>query len=198
MEKRYDYQKIKKAVETEVRRVCFLDTNQCGSSVWKFHILSVVKHSLVLGKKLEADLETLELAALLHDYASVLDKNFIKNHHIHGARLAGEMLEKMSYPVNKTEKIQACIYAHRGSVSVERKTIEEKILASADAMAHITEFVDMMFLTFGIRGEKTVSGAIWLKEKLERSWKKVIPEGREMIYDEYKTVLRFLDSAIMK
>jgi hypothetical protein len=54
--------------------------------------------------------------------------------------------------------------------------LESKILASADAMAHFTEFIDMTYLTFGIHKYKTVEGSIWLKNKLLRSWKKIIPE----------------------
>ena len=150
------YEHIRKIVAETVRKACFSEENQYESSVWKFHILSVVKFSLILGEKLKADLEILELAALLHDYGAVLDENFAKEHHIHGARLAGELLEKLGYPEEKIKKVQACIYAHRGSIKIERKTVEEKIIASADAMAHITEFVDMMFLTFGLRGEQTV------------------------------------------
>lgn len=194
----YNYKKIKKIVEDKVREACFSEKNQYGSSVWKFHILSVVKFSLILGKKLKADLEILELAALLHDYGAVMDEEFAKEHHIYGARLAGELLSELKYPEEKIKKVQVCIYAHRGSLKIPRKTLEEKIVASADAMAHVTEVVDMMFLTFGLRGEKTVEGAKWLRAKLERSWNKIMPEGKEMVKEDYKIITKLLDDAILK
>jgi len=51
--------------------------------------LPVVKHSLKLGKQLKADLEVLELAALFHDYANLVDnKKFDKEHHRYGAIFA--------------------------------------------------------------------------------------------------------------
>lgn len=47
--------------------------------------VSVVKYSKVLAKTLGANEELVEIAALLHDYASVKDKNMYAKHHIYGA-----------------------------------------------------------------------------------------------------------------
>lgn len=194
----YNYKEIRDTVSDKVQQACFSEENQYEASVWKFHILSVVKFSLILGKKLKADLEILELAALLHDYGAVLDESFAKEHHVHGARLAGEMLSELGYPKERIKRIQDCIYAHRGSVKISRKTVEEEIIASADAMAHVTEVVDMMFLTFGLRGEKTVEGAKWLRNKLDRSWNKIMPEGKNLVKNNYKMFTKLLDDVISR
>ena len=57
---------------------------------------------------------------------------------------------------------------------------------------------DMMYLVYGIHKLKTKPGAVWLKNKLERSWKKIMPEGRKLIKDDYKIAFKVLNIAIKK
>jgi len=145
---------------------------------------------------MKADLKVLELAALLHDYASILDPSFVKNHHVHGARLAGEVLKKLKVSPEKVKVIQNCIMSHRGSIKSERKSIEEKILASADAMSHFTELASMFYLAYGVHKLKTKEGAQWLKGKLERSWAKIMPEGKDMVRKDYLVAMKILRKAL--
>ena len=194
--KKYNYNKIKREVERIVKQANDNRKNQFTDTVWQYHIQPVVKHSLILGKKLKADMEILELSALLHDYASLVDKKLYKEHHLHGARLAGEILSNLNYPEEKIKHIKDCILSHRGSLNIKKKTIEAKILASADAMAHITELVDMFYLTFGVYSLKTTAGAKWLKGKLIRDWQKIMPEGKKIIKEEYNSAIKLLDKAI--
>jgi uncharacterized protein len=64
-----NFQKIRGEVYNLVKEAAYSPKNKFTSTAWDYHIIPVVRHSLVLGKKLKADLEVLELAALLHDYA---------------------------------------------------------------------------------------------------------------------------------
>ncbi|MFH1822405.1 MAG: HD domain-containing protein [Patescibacteria group bacterium] len=163
--KNYNYNKIRKEVRKLVKEASYSKNNKFKDTVWLFHILPVVKHSLALGRKLNADLEVLELAALLHDYAALVENGRLYNkHHLYGTKIAGEILGKFNYPETKIKHIKECIVSHRGSVKLNKKSIEAKILASVDAMSHITELADMFFLTFGVHKYKTPEGAIWLKE----------------------------------
>jgi len=190
---KYSYAKIRKEVYKISKTACFSRKNVFKSETWDFHILPVVELSLELGRKLGADREVLELAALLHDHASVSDLKLYKNHHIHGAREAGEILKKLNFPDEKIKQVQKCIKNHRGSVKSKRTTIEEKILASADAMSHFTNLADMFYLTFHIHQYRTREGALWLKRKLARSWKKIMPEGREMIKNDRAVAFKILN-----
>ena len=157
---KYDYKKMRDEVRAIVRQACYAPENYFGPTTWNYHIESVVEHSLDLGKKLGADLEVLELAALLHDYASLLGKKELyKEHHKYGAEKAGEILTKLNYSDDKIKKVKNCIFSHRGSVKEKKNSLEEKILASADAMSHITELSDMFYLTYGIHKYDTQEGA---------------------------------------
>ena len=135
--------------------------------------------------------------ALLHDYAIVLNYKFSEEHHIHGARLVGEILSDLNYPKEKINHIKECILNHRGS-SRERnhKSLESKILTSTDAMSHLSELADIFYLGYGVHKFKTKEGAIWIKNKLQRSWNKIIPEGKEIVKEEYEMAMKILNRAI--
>jgi len=196
--KSYDYKKIRQEVMRLVKKACYSAKNNFSYTTWQYHILPVASHSRRLGKMLKADLEVLELAAYLHDYAGILDYKLYKKHHLHGARLASKILGKLNFPKEKIEKVKECIISHRGSVRMKYKTKEAEILASADAMSHFTELVDMFYLTFGIHKYKTLEGARWLKAKLERSWEKIMPEGRKMVRADYEIAKKIINKAISR
>lgn len=191
--KKYNYQKIVKEVRKIVKEANDSPKNKFTRDVWPFHIKPVIKYSLILGKKLKADLEILELAALLHDYAGMKDSKMYKDHHIKGAELAEEILGRLKFPEEKIGTIKDVIISHRGSVKMKRKTIEAKILASADAMAHYCYIPDMFYLAYGIHNYDIVDGAEWLRGKLDRSWSKIMPEGRKIIKEKRKLFLKIID-----
>lgn len=195
---KYSYNKIKKSVYEIVREAAYSENNEFTYTVWNYHILPVAEHALNLGKKLKADLEILELASLLHDYAGLKHYKYYKKHHIYGAKFAGEILKDLAYPKQKILQVQECILCHRGSVPLAKRTIEAKILASADAMAHITEIADIFFLAYGVHGLETYEGCQWIKRKLSRSWEKIMPKGKEIVEDDYQLFIRIINKAIKK
>ena len=58
---------IIKVIEKEVEEKCKSENNIFGYGIWTHHILSVVKYSKMLAEKIGADVEVVEIAALLHD-----------------------------------------------------------------------------------------------------------------------------------
>ena len=92
---------IIKEIEKTVEEACKKESNYFGYRAWTYHIFSAAKFAKILAEKLDADKEIVEIAALLHDYASVLNKELYQEHHIHGARLAEEILQKYNYPQEK-------------------------------------------------------------------------------------------------
>ncbi len=160
------------------------------------HVNPVINWSRKLGKKLKADLEILELAAIFHDYASILDRKNDENHHFLSASLAEDFLKRYNFPEGKIRHVQACIRNHRGSKKRNHRSIESEILASADAMSHFSELASMFFLAFHVKEKDTKEGSIWLKGKLHRSWKKIMPEGKKMVKKEHDMAMEILNQAI--
>jgi len=166
--------------------------NMFEYSAFPNHILIVRKFATLLAQKLGADEEICELAALFHDYASLLGKEYVEKHQEHGAKLAKEFLLQHNYPPKKAEEVAYCVLVHRGSTRSEKKTLEAKILASADAMAHIDNVKSVIHLAYAIHKYGTEEGAQWVLAKLARSWEKLMPEAKEMIEEKYKAIQQTL------
>lgn len=173
-------------VENIIERACKAPSNVYGYSAWTHHITSVVTFSKQLAEKLGVDTEIAELSALLHDYASVSNQDWYPEHHIHGARLARELLEKYNYPEEKIAEVEHAILAHRGSREIVRKTTYANILASADAMAHFVNIDSLFHLAFVARKMDVDGGSVFIMNKLGRSWKKLSPEAKQICEPYYQ------------
>lgn len=101
-----------------------------------YHIRAVADNAAKLAKQFGADEEVVIIAAWLHDVASITDYNLYEEHHIHGAKMAKEILEKFDHDKEKTAQVQSCVLNHRGSISGERLSLEELCVADADAIPH--------------------------------------------------------------
>ncbi len=177
-----------KKIEKFVQETCKKESNKWGSSAWTHHIVTVVKYSKLLAKKLDADEEIVEISALLHDIASISNPDWLEDHHIHGVKLAEKILKKYNYPQEKIEKVKHCIFAHRGSKKIKRETIEAEIVASADAMSHFDNIPALMKVSYQVKQMETDEGTEWVLNKIERSWKKLMPEAKETMRKKYEAI----------
>lgn len=99
---------------------------ESGCHGWK-HTERVRELVLKIGKEEGADLEVLELAALLHDIARKQEREC---HAKEGAEKAREILEGYE----KKDEVVHCIEAHRFSKGKEPETLEAKVLQDADKL----------------------------------------------------------------
>ena len=83
-----------------------------------------------------ADIEIVELGALLHDIAMPSEYGEREQHHIYGAEIAEQLLTELNYPKERIEQVKNCVLNHRGSKDRPRNTIEEQCVADADVIAH--------------------------------------------------------------
>ncbi len=112
--------------------------NASGCHDWT-HVERVTKLALKIGKEEKADLDVLEIAALLHDIGR---KEEMKNkgkfcHAEEGAKLAEDILRKCNFKKDAIENIVHCIISHRYRNSHIPDTIEAKILYDADKLDSI-------------------------------------------------------------
>jgi len=181
---RQQIEKIKKLVESTCRR----KSNYFGYRAWSEHIVPVIYYAKLLAKKLKADVEIVELAAILHDYGSVSKNEWYLNHHIIGARLAEEVLRKYNYPPERIKQVQHCIMAHRASKRIRAETLEAKIIACADSMAHFANISSLLYLAFMQHGLSTTDGRQFVLDKLRRSWQKLMPVARKILNKKYRAI----------
>ena len=179
------------SIKEDIKRRCDSPNNFFGSGSYE-HIESVAKNAVELAKLYEADVEICEIAGWLHDIASITDYQLYENHHIHGAKMAEEILKSYNYPDDKIELVKLCILNHRGSVVKEKTTKEEICVADADAISHFDTLPSLFFLAFVQRKLNIDDGVEFVKSKLERSYNKMSQESKEY----YKAKKDFIQSIL--
>ena len=183
---------VKNRIEQIVEQACTADTNLFGYDIWTHHILQVVQNAKRLAPRFDADLEIVELAALLHDYASIKDKALYEDHHIHSPIEAEKILKRFGYPKEKTEAVKDTIATHRASVTFEHRSAEGACLSNADAMSHIEQVPSLLYLAHVHHGMGIDEGKTWVKAKLQRSWQKLRGDVQDLVRDTYEAALKVL------
>ena len=179
-------QKVINEVYDEVKKRCMNPSNAYGIGAWDHHILLVYKIATRNYASYGADRNIVALAALLHDIASVTNKEFTEEHHIIGASIAEEILSKYNLQREQIELIKKCILNHRGSRLVEKTTPEEVCVADADAMAHFYSVPSLLRMVYVEKQMSIDEGADFVLNKLERSYNKLSEAGKELIENERK------------
>lgn len=165
---------------------------------YKYHILPVVKNALLLAKKLNADLEVVEIASYLHDIGRATKKEqFVKRneHNITGAEETKKILKELGYDEEFIKKVEHCVLAHRGRTGPNPETLEAEIIACADAMAHFDAFLGLfpVFLNSTSSFEEAVNE---IEQKMDRNWNKklTLPEAKEIVRPKYDAILLLIKS----
>lgn len=166
------------------------DKRDDGINMYDTHVQYVVEYAKQLAEKINVDEEIVEISALLHDIGRLNGSE--ENHHIIGAEYAQEYLPTLNYPQEKIDKVKHCILAHRGSLSIPRETKEAECVASADAMSHFRNISDMFYFVYHDLGESSEKGKQMIKDKLERSFNKMIPEAQAIVREKYDAVMKIL------
>lgn len=176
--------KIKNNIKKKMLRLC---EQEHKTKIWQNHLTKTVYYSKVLAKKLNKDEEICEIAAWIHDVAKMQGQK--KDHHIKGAKDAKKILEKEGYDTKKIKKIQAMIKTHSSDEKYPPKTTEEKILASADALAWLEDF--LLFVN-GLKNKKLTNKEIKkiLKEKIK------VAKNKTNLLEEAKEIAKPRISAI--
>jgi uncharacterized protein len=121
------------------------------------HTERVHKTALHLGRLMEARLDVLSAAALLHDIGRMYETREQGKicHAEKGAELARDILEKLSFAPSTIDEIAHCIETHRYRGDNIPKTLEAKILYDADKLDSIGAVgIGRAFLFAGQTGAK--------------------------------------------
>lgn len=186
--------KIVESIKKELLKRCDAYNEKHAYDFWNEHIKYVVKNSVELAKKYNADIEIVELGALLHDIAMPSEFGPREEHNIYGAKIADELLTKLNYPKDKKEKVKECVLRHRGSKDLPRNTIEEQCVADADVIAHFDCIPALFHLAFSSKkNELSIEeGVEFVKKKLERDYNKLSERTRKELKDRYNNIIKVL------
>ena len=178
-------------LKNEIKNRAENENNKFGIGVL-YHIQAVVKNAEILANKYNADKEVCIIAAWLHDIASITDYDLYEEHHIHGAKIADEILRKFKYDKNKIELVKKCILNHRGSLDNKRLSKEEQIIADADAISHFDSVPSLLYLAYKQKNMSIEEGKEFVKSKLERSFNKLSDDSKTFYEEKFKNVMKIL------
>lgn len=187
-------EKIIESVYEEVKKRCMLPSNAYGIGAWEHHIELVYKIALKNCDLYGADKNIVALAALLHDIASVTNKDFTEEHHIIGASIAEDILKEHNLSNEQVDLIKKCILNHRGSRLVEKNTPEEICIADSDAMAHFYSIPSLLRMAYVEKKMTIDEGRDFVFQKLKRSYNKLSRQGKDLIKEEYEAAQIVLKS----
>ncbi len=185
---------IVEKIKEELIERCNTYNEKYNYDFWNEHIKYVVKNAVELAKKYQADVEIVELGALLHDIAMPSEYGTREEHNVYGVKIADELLTKLNYPEDRKERVKECVLRHRASKDLLRNAIEEQCVADADVIAHFDCIPSLFHLAYG-KNEKGLSveeGTEFVKKKLEKDYNKLSPRTKEEIKDRYEEIVKVL------
>jgi uncharacterized protein len=105
-------------------------SNISGSAHSYAHVERVLKIATYLAAEEGADLEKVQVAALLHDMGRAIGKP----HHETGVEPARHVLERIGYPETERDAVTHIVYNHRVGFESNLKTLEGRIVWDADKL----------------------------------------------------------------
>ena len=183
---------IVESIRTELIKRCNNYKEKYGFDYWNDHIKYVVKNAVQLANKYNADVEIVELGALLHDIAMPSEYGERDLHHIYGAEIAEQLLTELNFPKERIERVKNCVLNHRGSTDRARNTLEEQCVADADVIAHFDCIPSLFSLVYKEKRLSISDGKEYVRKKLERDYNKLSSRTKEILKDRYKKITEVL------
>jgi len=180
-------QEIKTFVEDE----CKKPSSKYGYEPFTSHFIPMVFYADQLADKLGGDKELILVAAWLHDIGSIIYGRM--DHHITGAEIAQEKLREFRYPEEKIDLVKKCILNHRGSHPSDKQSIEEQIIAEADAISNFDNLPGIFNAAFVYEGLNQIEAKESVRQKLERKWDQLqLEESKDLVRLKYEAVILLL------
>ena len=157
---------------------------------WNEHIKYVYDEAINLSDLYKADKTIVELGALLHDIALIKDVGDRKEHHINGAKLAREILEKYNCPEEVIEKVVGCVLNHRSCKNATN--LEELCVCDADILAHFDNIPMLFNSAFNRNNVKLNEVRTWMKECFEKDYNDLSDKTKENFEKRYKEICKIV------
>lgn len=181
-------EKVKQFVEDE----CKKPTSKYGYEPFENHFAPVVKYAKQLALETGANLEVVEIAGWLHDIGSIMIGR--KDHHVTGAKIAEQKLREFDYPKEKIQLVKKCILHHRGSQNFDQETLEEQILAEADAMSAFESLPGIFKAAFVYENKNQEEARKSVLQKMENKWNQLkFEKSKEIVRPKYEAVKILLE-----
>lgn len=189
---RIDSKKLLNNVKDFVKDKFYSPDCKYGPEPFLNHIVPMVDYAKALSRKLGGDREVIELAAWLHDIGSAVEGR--SNHHVTSAKIAEDILKNEKYPEDKIQLIKNCILHHRSSIESKRETIEEKIVAEADAISNFDNVPGIFMAAYLYENKNQREAKKEVVRKLTKKWQMLeFKESRALVRKKYDAILELFE-----
>jgi len=167
----------------EIKGMCFASKHY-SPSVFT-HSINVGNKSVILAEMFGGDIDLVQPMGISHDAGAIVFGRSGENgegHNVTGARMIAPILQRHKYSLLEIVQIQYGIIVHRGSDwNIIRKTLESRILASADAWDHLGNMQELWNVGQRDLHKSPEDTYAWLLRKLQNDWNKVMPEAKYLL-----------------
>ncbi|HWQ59657.1 MAG TPA: HD domain-containing protein [Candidatus Fimivivens sp.] len=181
-------ERIRQFVEDECRK----PTSKYGFEPYGNHFVPVAKYAKLLAEEYGADVDIVEIAAWIHDIGSIVHGR--EDHHITGAKIAEEKLREFGYPEERITLVKNCVLHHRGSQGIGSETLEEQIVAEADAISAFDNIEGIFKAALVYENMSQGEARKSVLKKMTNKWNQLrFEKSKEMIGPKYEAVRILLD-----
>ena len=173
------YLKVYKLVEESYKK----SESPFAQWMWQNHVPVVTQYAKKLSKKLKANLDLAIAGALLHDFGDAFIHRHSNNHANVSKTESTKILKHAGYSDKEiTEVLESIIAPHSCKDGFLPKTLEGKVLATADALAHLNTDFYIQFSWMHLPENKTYDEFLeWVVNKLDRDF------NEKIFFEEVKT-----------
>lgn len=164
-------------------------TKEFFNGFWNIHVKPVVEYSKQMAKKYNADVYIVWMGAILHDIARLED---MEPHDEIGSKKAYKLLIDKGFSNDIAKKVKHVVLRHRCK-KYPPKTIEEKIVATADAIAH---FLPPFYFWIGKYSNKSFSDIlIKNNNKIKRDYRDKIffEDEKRLVREQYDMLKKWFN-----
>jgi len=179
--------KVRDYVETE----CKKPSSKYGYEPFEFHFVPMVRYALELCDELGGDKEIIAISGWLHDIGSIIEGR--EKHHISGPKIAETKLREFNYPEEKIARVKKCIMNHRGSLQSVRESLEEQIIAEADAISNFDNIAGIFKAVLVYEKLDQGEAKIAVRKKLQNKYNQLhFEKSIEIVKPKYDAAMLLL------
>lgn len=157
---------------------------------WNEHIKYVYEESIKLAELYHADVDIVKLGSLLHDIALIKKVGERREHHINGAKLAREILDKYDLDEESEKRVLGCVYNHRSSKN--STNIEELCVCDADILAHFDNIPMLFNSAFNRCNISLGEVRDWMMEAFSKDYDDLSEQTKEIFKDKYELIKKIV------
>ena len=169
-----------------------------GMDFWYGHTDLVRKFACEFARLRNADVEIVEISAILHDYARYVDiDKYGKIHAEKGAEFAHDILSNLGYDSEKIDRVCKNILNHDKQNQVELNSLDGICLADADGFAHIMNCFEIYNAIRLVKKPQNSKEALTiLLNKIHESYNKMSPWGKDYAKTKYDYIVDYIKTCI--